>query len=232
MSTPHILENIPFELDHTALAKTARVRAGDLDDFNSLAAQARQIGRPKALYTEAYVEITGPESVRLGATPFTSAMLRQNLESVERVFAFVVTCGHEVDTIELPADDFLQQFWWDTLKDSLLHSAFQHLSDHLGRVHRLSKTATMSPGSGDLDVWPIEQQRPLFSLLGDVRQQIGVQLTDSYLMIPNKTVSGIFFPTEKDFRTCQVCRRENCPSRGAPFDLELWEQIQTKMAED
>jgi hypothetical protein len=84
----------------------------------------------------------------------------------------------------------------------------------------------MSPGSGDVNVWPIEQQRELFELLGDVRGQIGVELTDSFLMVPNKTVSGIHFPAEKDFRTCQVCHRENCPSRGAPFDQELWESIQ------
>jgi hypothetical protein len=53
-----------------------------------------------------------------------------------------------------------------------------------------------------------------------------VELTDSFLMIPNKTVSGIYFPTERDFRTCQVCHREKCPNRRAPFDQTLWESIQ------
>jgi len=83
----------------------------------------------------------------------------------------------------------------------------------------------MSPGSGDVDVWPIEQQRELFALFGGGAKDIGVELTDSYLMIPNKTVSGIRFPAGTDFRTCQVCRREICESRSAPFDRELWERI-------
>jgi hypothetical protein len=87
----------------------------------------------------------------------------------------------------------------------------------------------MSPGSGDADTWPIQQQADLFALLGgidEVRKQSGVELTDSFLMIPNKTVSGIQFPTETDFRSCQVCHREGCPSRSAPFDAKLWEMMQ------
>jgi len=45
-------------------------------------------------------------------------------------------------------------------------------------------------------------------------------------MVPNKTISGIRFPTERDFHACQVCHRENCPSRGAPFDADMWAAIQ------
>ena len=37
---------------------------------------------------------------------------------------------------------------------------------------------------------------------------IGVTLTDTFLMLPNKTVSGIFYPTEVDFVTCQLCHRD------------------------
>jgi hypothetical protein len=39
-------------------------------------------------------------------------------------------------------------------------------------------------------------------------------------MVPNKSVSGVRFPTEIDFRSCQVCQREDCPSRSAAFDPE------------
>jgi predicted transcriptional regulator len=84
----------------------------------------------------------------------------------------------------------------------------------------------MSPGSGDAGVWPIEQQQELFGLMGDVRGAIGVELTPSCLMIPNKTISGIRFTTETGYRACQVCRRERCPSRSAPFDHDLWEEAQ------
>ena len=84
----------------------------------------------------------------------------------------------------------------------------------------------MSPGSGDVNVWPIEQQRVLFDLIGDVEQQIGVHLTDTFLMLPNKSISGVRFSTTVDFRTCQLCHRESCPSRSAPFDQALWDAMQ------
>jgi hypothetical protein len=43
-------------------------------------------------------------------------------------------------------------------------------------------------------------------------------------MVPTKSVSGIIFPTEADFQSCQLCERENCPNRRAPYDEMLYEQ--------
>jgi hypothetical protein len=83
----------------------------------------------------------------------------------------------------------------------------------------------MSPGSGDVDVWPIEQQKQLFGIFGDTQALIGVRLTDSCLMVPNKSVSGIRFPTEITFRACRLCHRENCRGRSAPFDEALWKEV-------
>lgn len=81
----------------------------------------------------------------------------------------------------------------------------------------------MAPGSGAANVWPITQQKQLFSVFGDVEKLIGVRLTDRCLMIPIKSVSGIFFPTAGDntFASCQLCPREECIRRRAPFDAEL-----------
>jgi hypothetical protein len=222
------LTGIPFELDARALIDRVRVEPGtdDARDFEELVRKAREVARPKAAYAECYVEARGESTVRIGGITFTSRALRKNLDRVERVFPLVATCGHEMDRARPACGDPLEEFWWDTIKADLLASARNHLREHLHRRFRLGKTATMSPGAGDASVWPIEQQRELFALLGDVKGRIGVELTDSCLMVPNKTVSGILFPTETDFRTCQVCRREVCPSRSAPFDKELWESIQ------
>ncbi len=79
----------------------------------------------------------------------------------------------------------------------------------------------MNPGS--LPDWPLPQQLPLFQLLGDVEGLIGVHLKESFLMVPTKTVSGIFFPTETRFESCQLCPREDCPGRRAPYDAALFQ---------
>lgn len=222
------LTAIPVRLDAGSLMERAHIEpdSEDAATFLQLVALAREMAAPKALLAEAFVEERGEETVRIGGYTFTSRMLRANLDRVERVFPFVATCGHEMDLAPLPAEEFLAEFWWDEIKAAVLGCAFDSLHDHLRRRYLLDKSASMSPGSGDADVWPIEQQQALFALFGDVRALIGVQLTPSFLMVPNKTVSGICFPTETDFRSCQVCRREGCPNRAAPFDDALWHAIQ------
>ena len=226
------ITDIPFTLDSVELMKQVHIRPGgdDAQEFEQLIHLARQEGKPKVLFTEVYVETRGKDGVSLNGIAFTSVMLRDNLTNVDRAFPFIATCGRELDQVYEYGGNILKQFWWDAIKTSLLMSASQYLLRVLENRYRLKKIATMNPGSGDKDVWPIEQQRQLFALLGDVRGQIGVELTDSYLMVPNKTVSGIHFPTERDFRTCQVCHREGCPNRGAPYDQALWESIQNSQA--
>ena len=224
------LTDIPFDLDAPALMAQAHVRPGtdDAREFEVLVATARDIAKPKAVYKEAYVEARSDESVTIDGITFTSRALRKNLAETERVFAFVATCGQEIDEISSAEPDILRQFWCDAIKASLLDAATTHLKDHLDRRFQLGKTAVMNPGAGDASVWPIEQQRELFALLGNnVEGRIGVHLTHSFLMMPNKTLSGIRFPTEKDFRSCKVCRRENCSSRSAAFDADLWESIRS-----
>jgi len=45
-----------------------------------------------------------------------------------------------------------------------------------------------------------------------------VRLTESLLMIPRKSASGIYFPTEVSFSSCQLCPRERCDNRKAGYD--------------
>ncbi|GAB4466345.1 MAG: hypothetical protein Kow00120_30980 [Anaerolineae bacterium] len=222
------LRDIPFTLDADALARNVHL-AADSDDarrFHELVHEAQRVARPKALYRRCFVEARAGDSVTVDHVTFTSRALRMNLDGVEHLFAFVATCGAEIDQIDIPPDDFMRRFWLDTIKSALLGVSMNYLTGLLDRKYRLTRASSMSPGSGDVSVWPIEQQRELFSLLGDVEGLIGVRLTDSYLMVPNQSVSGVRFPTEVDFQTCQLCQREHCPSRQAPFDMALWASVQ------
>lgn len=221
-------EDIPFSLDREALLEQMRLEPGtdEAAEFGELVEKAAAIGRPKAGYTVRYIdERKDAAVVTIGGVTFTSPTLCRNLEGIERVFPFLATCGREVETIALDRDDFLQAYYWDAIKGALLECARRYLQQHLERRFLLPTTAAMSPGSGDVDIWPIEQQRLLFRLLDDVPEAVGVTLTESCLMVPIKSISGIRFPAERDFRSCSVCRREDCPSRCAPFDPELWESV-------
>jgi hypothetical protein len=159
-----------------------------------------------------------------GRARFVSRVLRANLDEVGRVFPYVATCGRELDTIPIAEDDIFGQFCRDTIKEIALYAAISHLDSYLKEAYALEKLVSMNPGSGDVDVWPIEQQRELFAFFGDVQESIGVILTDSCLMVPNKSVSGVLYASEHDFESCQLCHREKCPGRRAPFDPHLWEE--------
>ena len=107
-----------------------------------------------------------------------------------------------------------------------LHAGMEYLFSHLRDKFLLETISTMSPGEADRDVWPIEQQKLLFSLFGNTEELVGVKLTESMLMVPNKSVSGICFPSEVSFKSCQVCRRKDCQARRAAFDKGLMESYQ------
>ena len=222
-----ILEHIPFNLDIDALLSKLRIdqRPNDIKRFQNLVDQVTPLANPKALYGVSFIEDRGQDTVTIGAVTFTSRALRTKLDKVERVFPCIVTCGRELDNLNLDPDDFVKNFWLDTVKEQILRCAIAHLNDYLKQKFALTKIAGMSPGSADKYVWPIEQQKQLFSLFPDVQKQIGVQLTESCLMVPIKTVSSIRFPTEVDFHSCQLCHKQNCPSRKAPFDEHLSESL-------
>jgi hypothetical protein len=236
-----ILNDIPFEIDSDEVFETLHVKAQHryAGEVRALIDKAREFARPRAVYEVAFVEERETDAVVLAGEPrpqssmrpgeepgrarFVSTVLRANLDEVERVFPYVVTCGQELDSISIGDDDILGQFCWDSIKETVLYAALDHLSDHLKEAYALKKLISMNPGSGDIEVWPIEQQRELFAFFGDVQQLVGVNLTDSCVMIPSKSVSGIFYSSEHDFQTCQLCHRENCSHRSAPFDPHMWE---------
>jgi len=223
----HTLQQFTVELNLDALRDRLHVAddSPDVGALQELADRARAVACPKAVFMEAFVGSRGEETVEIDGISFTSRVLRNHLSNIDRVFPFVITCGRELDDVALPADDILASYWWDVIKGTVLTEAFAQFTAMLKKRYRLSQAASMMPGSGDLRVWPIEQQKLLFALLDQAPSKIGVELTDECLMIPDKTSSGIHFPTTRDFRGCQVCRRVNCPSRRAPTDHEMLEQM-------
>lgn len=205
------------------LAARLRVEPGsdDYADLARLAAEAEQVARPKAYYRLAYVEAKGDDHIVADGVRLTSRVLRVNLETADRLFAQVATCGVELDRWAHGLDDVLWEFWGEAIKEAALRQAIQALREDLEARYRPAKSSQMAPGS--LPDWPISQQRPLFGLLGDVEGAIGVRLTPSMLMVPNKSTSSVRFETETDFQSCLLCPREGCPNRRAPYDGALFQ---------
>ncbi|HPB30225.1 MAG TPA: vitamin B12 dependent-methionine synthase activation domain-containing protein [Candidatus Sumerlaeota bacterium] len=185
-------------------------------EWAELAHAAWKIARPRALICRAGVEARGDDTVTLSGQVFTSRLLRCNVGRSRRVFAYAATCGEELASWAAAFDDPLDRYWADQFCEKALWSAVEIMNRRLARIVRPQPLAHMSPGS--LPDWPLEQQRPLFELLGGSPLPIGVALTDSLLMVPVKSVSGIAFPSKDGFSSCRLCPREGCPGRRVPFE--------------
>lgn len=221
---PVILEQPALQLDEAQVVEKLHVRAGSRNaaEARRLAGEAVIVARPKMLYKVAFVESqTETETVIDGFT-FASRILRVNLENIHRVFAFVSTAGSEIERWVQRQEDPVQQYWADALSEMVLGAATTEFLRRLESFYGVETLSAMHPGS--LADWPLTQQRVLFSLLGDVEAAIGVELTSSLLMLPKKSISGILFPAAESFASCQLCPREICPNRRAPYDAELFNQ--------
>lgn len=229
-STMEVLDNIPVNLDQEAVLGQLRLRKRSVSVekiVRELLELVHPMASPKAVYQVAYVDDKRENSLRIGGVEFTSRVLRINLDKVERAFPYVATCGTELDEVAVPTSDLLRYYCLDAIKVMILGMARSYLKDYLIRTYALGQISAMSPGR--LNDWPVTQQEPLFSILGDVEKLIGVRLTDTFLMLPLKSVSGIYFPAEVRFESCQLCPRAVCSGRRAPYDPRLAEKYAEKL---
>jgi len=217
-----LLTDIAATFDVPALAKRLHVRERSMGELADLVAKAQEVARPKAMLGLAYVDERGDDTVILDGVTFRSRVLRVNMKVANRAFCYVATCGRELFDWGERLDDVLLQFWAEAIKEAALRDAMRTMNREIKQRFRPGKLVTMNPGS--LIDWPITQQRPLFRLMGDPAAAIGVELKESCLMIPNKSVSGVRFEKEERFESCQLCPRRDCPGRRAPYDSELYER--------
>lgn len=194
-------------------------------DLHQLVQAAEYAAHPRAAWRcAAGIAVLDKERVAVSGIEFHSEMLAHNLTGSNRVWPYLASCGPELDALPSRPDlaiifeDPLAEFWLDCIKALALDAAFEALRRAVLAEAGNDRLSTMNPGSGAATLWPIEQQRPLFRLLGDsARVAVGVSLGDSCLMLPNKSVSGFFFHGAEDFDSCAYCERENCPGRRVPF---------------
>ena len=214
------LEHIPVSLDLEEIKRRLHMEErGDWGPGQTLIETAQSLISARAAYEVCFIEAKREGVIVIDGIRLTSKVLRKNVDKVERVFPYVMTIGNRLEEKARACEDLLEQYYLDTIGNVALNLARKYLEDHLRSTFALGEVSYMGPGS--LHDWPIENQRPLFSILGDVEASIGVRLEENFLMIPTKSLSGIYFPTEIRFYTCQLCPRKNCEARRAAYDENL-----------
>ncbi len=219
---PIILDPLPGTIDVEALALRLRMRPGSglRDELAEIVAQAQEIVRPKAMYRLAFIEERGPDWIVADGSRFNSRVLSVNLAQTERIFIYVCTAGHELEEWGWAQPDLLHQYYAVQASEAALYEARQAFGAYLRDRYAIEHASEMNPGS--LADWPLREQRVLFDMLGDTQAAIGVELMNTYLMRPAKTVSGLLFTGQDSHINCRLCPREVCPNRRAEYDAGLY----------
>lgn len=221
--TEAVWTDLPYVLpDAQHMAERLHVFEDDFEDFEAIHARCVQIAAPKFVWKQADVELLGDDDVRIGTSLFHSRILHVNMQGVTHAYAYVATCGRELYEYALSCDDPLERYWVDAISEQLLRSIGIAAHNRLKEIAGKERLYAMNPGS--LPDWPIAQQRPLFDLIGDVYEKVGVELTDTYLMLPIKSNSGLYYASDMDFVNCEFCARGECPNRRAKFNKQKFEE--------
>jgi hypothetical protein len=215
------INRIPVALDPAAVAKRlrhnpARASSVNLDELLALAGSLIQL---RAVYEISDTGAKGEDRVEVAGVTFRSRILRRNLDQAQKVFPFIMTAGPALEAAASSSGDLLKQYYLEEMANIALENGAFWLAERLKTRYGFPTLASMDPGS--LEDWPITEQPKLFSIFGDTERLVGVRLTDSMLMIPRKSISGIFFPSEEGFSSCQLCDRAACPARRTPYDQTL-----------
>lgn len=153
--------------------------------------------------------------IRINDTHFeTGSIITRQMRDAEKVVIFACTAGPGVrETYDryMTEGDPLKAFFADTLGTVAVENAMDKIHDILKRSSQdvgLHCTNRYSPGYCG---WPVGEQQKLWQFLPG--NYCGISLTESSLMLPIKSVSGIIGlgkHSRKNPYSCSICELDNC----------------------
>ena len=220
----HVLDTINFEINiDTMLEKMNLDREKQqTEQIVKKLLEGAELAAPKALYGEAEIQERGEESLTAEGICFTSRVLQVNTKDTGWLFPFLATCGRELEAWSEAQESPLERYVASLVEEEACFRAMEKVFETIDSTHNLLNPSAMNPGS--LEDWPLSEQHRLFQLFQDSHKAIGIQLMDSLLMKPAKSMSGIRFSSTHSYTNCQLCSRNPCPGRLEPYDPECEER--------
>ena len=196
---PRVLDPLPIEISRPLVLlrlgyrsatqvpeKTSRLLDGVLDE-------ARPLITPRAVCSVQTIERPEGGGLVIGGTLRTgSRSLATRLEGCGRALLFAATIGPALEEWVRRLNDageITRALLGDACGSSAAIALGTALEFAVTREFRdlgLEPTKRYAPGYGD---WDLESQAPLMALVDGTR--IGITLTDDFLMLPGKSISGV-----------------------------------------
>jgi hypothetical protein len=218
-----ILNSIPLKIRAEDIQQTLKVRTQKQQEATLIIKKGLKIIKPKAVYTFAKVKEIKKTKVCLDAGGFIQSKILADLLELEQTVApFVTTIGGglEHEASKEGKTSILNAWILEQTGDYALGKASAYVKSRVEETLG-GKVSSFSPGSGTGRLFSIEQQKVIFEIL-DPPKNIGVNLSPSFLMVPRKSVSGVYAVTRQEYVACQYCPRERCINRRKPFSGEYF----------
>ena len=166
-------------------------------------------------------DVVEPESfhaINIPGVTFDSGSIIHNMLRHSEYYAlFLVTAGPEPENLArslLTDGNYLEGYIADLVASAIVDLAADQIEEQvriLANNRGMKITYRYSPGYCS---WNVEEQQKLFSLFP--KRCCGISLSESSLMNPVKSVSGIIgIGAEVEYRdyTCEICPMKNCQFR-------------------
>lgn len=178
--------------------------------------QTKELARPKALYMDFPIEKRTEKMIKAGELCLHSDRLAENMRESAKVYPFLCTCGAELADFAETLTDISDIFAFDAIME--FYSRLMVL--RVREVIRGELPEGFVPRRdypGDLWGWEIRELKKLFDSFGDAAAEIGVSLSEYYMMTPLKSVSGVFYGVQETEKECAVCTVADCPRRETAY---------------
>ena len=186
------------------------------EPIQDLLEKTKDIAAPKAFYMECPIEKHTEKMVCAGGQRFYSDGLAQNTKHSAKIYPFLCTCGRELADFAEGLSDFSEVFAFDAIMDFYRKLMLFQLKEQLRKELPMGMVPRMDY-PGDLWGWEVRDLKKLFALYGSAADEIGVSLSEYYLMTPLKTIAGVAYGEKETTKECALCSLEGCSRREAPF---------------
>jgi hypothetical protein len=178
---------------------------------------ATHLAKPRMATAKKEILDTDEKTVRLeGPLSLSGPSLSSHVRGSSHACLFLVTIGSDLEetaTMLMESGEQLHGYLLDRVGSFAVESLAEAMEGELRRIHGsrdMSVSTRFSPGYCD---WPIEEQLKLEKAIEFSRA--GVRLTESCMMIPRKSISGLvgigpkgLFSASKS--QCDICNRKAC----------------------
>jgi hypothetical protein len=215
-----ILSDLEIDMNEVFLSLGYKNAVPDNDILqliNNVYAEINTICKPQYIYKVYNGNTCGNASIEINNTTFeTGKMITHYLYGMEKCCIFATTAGIEYDTYKKQLrekGDIPEEFIADAIGSVIAEACVNALAGELAEAVANDYTCTYPYSPGYCN-WKLTEQPLLFSLLPDT--PCGITLTESCLMVPIKSITGIIGIGKNIKRkkyACDICEMKDCFKR-------------------